>query len=180
MKVYVFTGPSLAPIVARRHWAGPVYLPPAAQGDVYRIARRKPWGIGIVDGLFERVPAVWHKEILWALSQGIHVYGSAGMGALRAAELATFGMVGVGTIFEDYAKAAIEDDDEVMRIHRGAAKNYEPNSEAMVNIRNTLAKAVREGIIRKSTEEQLARIGKALFYPQRTNDRINEKGLRDD
>ena len=43
--------------------------------------------IGIIDGYFERVPSVWHKEILWAMAEGIHVFGSASMGALRAAEL---------------------------------------------------------------------------------------------
>ena len=52
MKVYVFAGPSLPPEVARKNWAEPIYLPPVAQGDVYRIACRKPWGIGIIDGLF--------------------------------------------------------------------------------------------------------------------------------
>ncbi|MGH9773960.1 MAG: TfuA-like protein [Candidatus Acidiferrales bacterium] len=178
MRVYVFTGPSLPPRVARRHWDGPIYLPPVAQGDVYQIARQKPWGIGIIDGLFERVPAVWHKEILWALSQGIHVYGSASMGALRSAELAEFGMVGVGVIFEDYASAAIEDDDEVMRAHHGAARNYETSSEAMINFRCTLARGIQERIICAKTAEDLARLGKALFYPHRNYKRIVEEGLR--
>ena len=178
MKVYVFAGPSLPPEIARKEWAEAVYLPPVAQGDVYRIARGKPWGIGIIDGLFERVPSVWHKEILWALSQGIHVYGSASMGALRAAELAAFGMIGVGTIYESYAKAAIEDDDEVARAHRGAARQYGPKSESMVNIRRTVEKAVEEGIICRSTAERLAQIGKGLFYPQRQYERILDEGLR--
>jgi len=178
MKVYVFAGPSLPPEVAREHWAEPIYLPPVAQGDVYRIARRKPWGIGIIDGLFERVPSVWHKEILWALCQGIHVYGSASMGALRSAELAAFGMVGVGDIFEDYARAAIEDDDEVARIHSGPAKNYEPTSEAMVNIRRTLAKAVEERVVCGPTAEGLAQIGKGFFYRHRQYEKIVDEALR--
>ena len=178
MKVYVFAGPSLPPEIARKHWAEPIYLPPVAQGDVYRIACRKPWGIGIIDGLFERVPSVWHKEILWALCRGIHVYGSASMGALRSAELAAFGMIGVGTIFEDYAKAAIEDDDEVVRVHNGAAQNYEPTGEAMINIRRTLAKAVEERIITSATAEPLAQIGKSFFYRHRQYERIVDEGLR--
>jgi len=178
MRVYVFAGPSLPPQVAREHWAAPIYLPPAAQGDVYRIACRKPWGIGIIDGLFERVPSVWHKEILWALCRGIHVYGSASMGALRSAELAAFGMVGVGAIFEDYARAAIEDDDEVVRIHGGAAKNYKPAGEAMVSIRRTLAKAVEERILCGATAERLAQIGKRFFYPHRQYEKITGEGLR--
>ena len=178
MKVYVFAGPSLPPEVARKNWAEPIYLPPVAQGDVYRIACRKPWGIGIIDGLFECVPSVWHKEILWALCEGIHVYGSASMGALRSAELAAFGMVGVGTIFEDYARTAIEDDDEVVRVHGGAAKNYEPTSEAMVNIRRTLAKAVEERIICKATAERLAQIGKGFFYRHRQYEKIVDEAVR--
>ena len=58
--------------------------------------------IGVIDGYFEVVPTVWHKEILWAMSQGIHVYGAASIGALRAAELAEFGMNGVGQIYQQY------------------------------------------------------------------------------
>jgi len=58
--------------------------------------------IGIVDGNFETVATVWHKEILWAMAQGIHVYGAASIGALRAAELAEFGMKGVGAIFRHF------------------------------------------------------------------------------
>ena len=77
-------------------------LPPAARGDVYRASLSKPTAIGIIDGYFQGVLSVWHKEILWAISQGIHVFGSSSMGALRAAELQAYGMVGVGRIFEDF------------------------------------------------------------------------------
>jgi len=176
MKLFVFTGPSLPPRLACRHWNNPTYLPPVAQGDVYQIARRKPWGIGIIDGLFERLPAVWHKEILWALTRGIRVYGSASMGALRAAELAPFGMIGVGSIFEAYANGAIEDDDEVTLAHASGGRDYRPASEAMVNIRCTLGKAVREGILLAATGERLMQIAKSLFYPYRTYDRILDEG----
>jgi hypothetical protein len=75
-----------------------------------------------VDGYFERVPAVWHKEVLWAISQGIRVYGSASMGALRAAELSAFGMIGIGKIFEWYRDGVIERDDEVAVAHMGRQK----------------------------------------------------------
>ena len=60
------------------------------------VALERPVAIGLIDGYFERVPSVSHKEILWAMSQGIVVIGAASMGALRAAELAPFGMLGVG------------------------------------------------------------------------------------
>jgi hypothetical protein len=176
LKVYVFTGPSLPQQEALDIWRGPIYLAPVAQGDVYQIARRKPWGIGIIDGFFERTPSVWHKEILWALSEGIHIYGSASMGALRAAELSAFGMIGVGTIYEDYADSTLTDDDEVTLTHAPAAKKYRAVSEPMVNIRRTLSKAAAEGIISLATADRLAQIGKALFYPLRTYEKILEEG----
>src|SRR5579859_4749374 len=112
METVIFLGPTLEVNEARKVLGGE-YLPPAAQGDLYRVARERPFSIGLVDGYFEHVPAVWHKEILWALSQGIHVFGAASMGALRAAELHPFGMQGVGRIFEAFRDGMLEDDDEV-------------------------------------------------------------------
>jgi hypothetical protein len=162
----VFTGPTLSPAEGRAELDA-VYLPPAAQGDVYRAALERPRLIGIVDGYFECVPAVWHKEILWALTQGIRVYGSASMGALRAAELTPFGMQGVGRIFEAYRDGVLEDDDEVAVTHGPAETGFRPLSEAMVNIRHTLAAAVAAGVVRSSTRLALERIAKRLFYPDR-------------
>ena len=173
MSVYVFTGPTLSPEEARPELDA-VYVPPVSQGDVYRAALKRPRAIGIIDGYFECVPAVWHKEILWAMAQGIHVYGSASMGALRAVELAAFGMEGAGAIFEAYRDGALEDDDEVAVAHGPAETGYRPLSVAMVNIRFTLSAAVKAGMIGPLTRAALERIGKGLFYPDRTYQRILE------
>ncbi len=171
MSAYVFVGPTL-PLEEARKELDAVYLPPACQGDVYRIARKNPSMIGIIDGYFERVPAVWHKEILWAMSQGIHVFGSASIGALRAAELAAFGMEGVGTIFQAYEQNELEDDDEVAVAHLPAEQDYEPASTAMVDIRATLASAESNGVVGRATHETFLRIAKALYYPERRFERI--------
>lgn len=167
MTVYVFVGPTL-PAEAVRAEIGAVCLPPAAGGDVYRAARSAPAAIGLIDGYFERVPAVWHKEILWAMAEGIHVFGAASMGALRAAELAAFGMEGVGAIFEAYRDGTIEDDDEVAVAHAGAEDGYRPLSEPMVNIRATLAAAENAALISAATRAALEQIAKDLFYPERS------------
>ena len=52
--------------------------------------------------------------------QGVHVFGAASMGALRAAELDGFGMRGIGRIYAAYRDGywpgydePFEDDDEV-------------------------------------------------------------------
>lgn len=167
MSVYVFTGPTLSAAQVREE-LDCVCLPPAAQGDVYRVALRQPRAVGIIDGYFERLPAIWHKEILWAMHQGVHVFGSASMGALRAAELELFGMVGVGEVFEGYRSGALEDDDEVAVSHGAAEDGYVAVSEAMVNMRATFAAGVAAGVIGPATGEALVGLAKAAFYGDRS------------
>src|SRR5262245_42116940 len=186
MTTCVFTGPTL-PVSDARSMLDAVYLPPVQQGDVYRaVAQHRPRALGIIDGYFQQVPSVWHKEILWAMAQGVHVFGSASMGALRAAELTAFGMHGVGRIFEAYRDGslapyeaeAFEDDDEVAVVHGAAEAGFVVLSEAMVNIRCTLASAVDVGVITAATRDTLVRLAKELFYPDRSYQRLLAIGAK--
>ncbi|MGI9488370.1 MAG: TfuA-like protein [Geminicoccaceae bacterium] len=96
MTACVFLGPTMPVDLAHRILTAS-YLPPVRQGDIYRAIKRfRPRMIGIADGYFHQVPPVWHKENLCAMAKGVHVLGSASMGALRAAELQAFHMEGVG------------------------------------------------------------------------------------
>src|SRR5262245_34509783 len=124
-RAVVFLGPTLGADAARSILDAE-YRPPAAHGDVYRLLGQAepPRAIGLVDGYFQAVPAVRHKEILYALSRGVHVFGAASMGALRAVELADFGMVGVGEIFAAYRDRLLEDDDEVAVEHAPASAGF--------------------------------------------------------
>jgi hypothetical protein len=171
MTICIFTGPTL-PWAEAAKVLDAEYLPPAAIGDVYKAAQKGPWAIGIIDGFFESTPSVWHKEVLWAMAQGIHVFGASSMGALRAAELADFGMVGVGSIFQAYRDGTIEDDDEVAVVHGPPELGYVQLNEAMVNIRATMTKAIDDGVLATATAEALTEIGKALYYKNRTYDRM--------
>lgn len=168
MTAYVFLGPSLSLARARETLDDAVFLPPVAQGDVYQVALRRPSLIGIVDGYFDRVPAVWHKEILWALDHGIPVLGAASMGALRAAELDVFGMEGVGWVYEAYRDGLLRDDDEVAVAHAPAEAGHRPLSEAMVNVRRTLDEAAADGVVGAETRELVVDAAKSLFYADRT------------
>jgi hypothetical protein len=134
------------PIAEARSLVDGEFNPPAATGDVLRAVARGAEAIAIIDGVFERVPSVWHKEILFALSQGVPVYGASSMGALRAAECHAFGMVGVGRVFEAFRDGALEDDDEVAVAHSAAEHGYRALSDAMVNIREGVRQAVERGV----------------------------------
>ena len=103
MKVVIFLGPSL-PLEEARQILDAVYLPPAQQADIVSVVgMHRPDVIGLVDGEFGQSLSVWHKEILYALDRGIHVFGASSMGALRAAETDMFGMIGVGEVYRQFA-----------------------------------------------------------------------------
>jgi hypothetical protein len=171
MRAIVFAGPSLPPD-ARPAVTGIEWRPPVQQGDVHRAALSRPDAIGIIDGFFEVTPTVWHKEILWAMAQGIHVYGSSSIGALRAAELHTFGMKGVGHVYELFRDGVLQDDDEVAVLHGPEALGYVGLTEAMVNVRVTVEAAVRRGVLEATTAADVVSAAKSLFYKSRTYDAI--------
>ena len=106
--VVAFLGPSLPAREARR--LGPCrVLPPARAGDVLAVLPERPLAIALVDGVFETTPSVWQHELLLALDAGVAVFGGGSMGALRAAELAPLGVVGVGRIFRWYRDGKLMD-----------------------------------------------------------------------
>ncbi len=174
MSMTLFVGPSLSEKEVAEHWKGLEYTlqPPARQGDIYLACQKRPSAIGIIDGYFERVPSVWHKEILWAMDQGIQVFGAASMGALRAAELSSYGMQGAGKIFADFKSGELEDDDEVSIIHGPQEEGYESYSQAMVNIRATFQYAKTSGIINSACRDSLLAYAKQLHYSQRNYDTV--------
>lgn len=165
---HVFVGPTLSPEEVRALLPDAVIHPPVGQGDVYRVLSSAPSVIGIIVGLFDRVPAVWHKEILFALSEGVMVLGAASMGALRAAELDAFGMIGIGTVYESYRDGLLEDDDEVAIAHASAEAGFRELSDAMVNIRATIRAAEGAAVIGPATAQLLEQAAKDMFYPERT------------
>jgi hypothetical protein len=162
----LFLGPSL-PAAAAAAIIPAVLRPPARMGDVYRVVRDGARFVGIVDGYYESVPAVWHKEILWALGSGVRVFGAASMGALRAAELDRFGMIGVGEVYRRYRDGELCDDDEVALLHAPAAGGYAAASVPMVTIRVTLEAAVAEGLLGRDQMAAAVAELKARHYPER-------------
>ncbi|MEO0369928.1 MAG: TfuA-like protein [Pseudomonadota bacterium] len=168
----LFAGPTISAEDIRDLLPEAEIRPPARTGDIYRAAQDKPVAIGLIDGFFEGVPAVWHKEILWAMDQGIAVFGASSMGALRAAELHAFGMIGVGWIFEAYRDGRFKDDDEVALRHGPKEMSYMALSEPMANIRATLDQSVSEGVLDQAIASNLINRTKAMYFPDRSWDAL--------
>ena len=97
------------------------------------------------------------------------------MAVLRAAELEAFGMVGVGRLFEAYRDGLLEDDDEVAVMHLGlASEDFAQVTEAMVDIRATIERAVASEVIKHSMAKSLEKIAKLLHYSDRNYPKILE------
>lgn len=166
MTIAVFVGPTLPAAEVRARLPGARVLPPVAVGDVLVLARRRGVAqLAIIDGAFEHMAAVWHKEILLAIERGIAVWGAASMGALRAAELSPLGMRGVGAIYRDFAAGRLVADDEVAVAHLPAEYGYRATSEALVNLRHGIATAPMLGA---RTRAALIELARARFYRERS------------
>ncbi len=163
-RISVFAGPSLAGWVATPPFDR---LPPAGAGDMLRLLAGPPHTVVLVDGVFGTRPAVWHKEILLLLARGFRVIGAASMGALRAAELDRFGMIGCGGIYRAYADGRITGDDEVAVLHAPAALGGAPLSLAQVNVRATLCRAARAGVVSTDVARTIRAASAAIHYRDR-------------
>jgi hypothetical protein len=164
-KPVIFLGPSLELSVAYKILDAN-YLPPIKRGDLAELDRAVQT-VGIVDGEFFQSLAVSPKEVLVLMDRGVKVFGSSSMGALRAAELHTLGMVGVGRVFEMYRDGRIEADDEVALLYDPVT--YRACSEPLVNLRCALDTAVQSNVIgRLKANEILSRL-KEMYFPYRTH-----------
>jgi len=164
-RIIVFLGPSLERSEAKMILAAE-YRPPAKRGDLLAAAREGATVIGLIDGVFHQESAVAHREILAAIKQGVKVVGASSMGALRAAEMDTLGMVGIGKIYRMYRSGELESDDEVALV-------FDPESglalsEPLINIRCTLKRALDTRVIGPAAHDALLLSARSLFYPKRT------------
>jgi TfuA protein len=166
----VFLGPSLAREQAAQLLPGAIFCPPIRRGDLRSLLDEPPPAVGIVDGEFFQSLAVSPKEILPLLERGVPVYGAASMGALRAVELESYGMRGVGRIFELFRSGRLTADDEVALMFCPAT--LRPLSEPLVNIRLALSAAHRAGLISLAELIGVTRRMKALYFPERTRQRL--------
>jgi hypothetical protein len=162
----VFSGPSLS-------WSEVASIdrllrccPPAKRGDISETAREGVAIIGLIDGVFYDRAAVSHREIIDAMRSGVKVVGGSSMGALRASELDSFGMVGVGKIYECFKLGIIEADDEVAVAYNPVT--FEPVSDPLVNIRVALHLLEKASIMSSNTCGVLLKLAQSLFYMDRS------------
>lgn len=116
-QIAVFAGPSLYHQDRHKYAQQCDIYSPATSGDLLALMPRGYKSIVLLDGYYNSVPSPWHKEILFALALGCKVIGGSSLGALRASELSDFGMIGIGSVFSQYASLKRSSDADVALLH---------------------------------------------------------------
>lgn len=173
----VFTGPSLSIAETRELLERPaLVLPPIQRGDMDRLPGSVRVAL-ILDGVFHSDQAVSPREILLALRNGIQVLGASSMGALRAAELQPFGMVGIGEVYEGYRAGRLQSDADVALL-------FDPDSqraltEPVVNVVHMMECAKGKGVIDGELAERVVGVARRLYFGELTYPRLFRQ-LRDE
>ena len=178
MKPVVFTGTSINHQDAEKILDAD-YRSPVRRDDIRKLMKSLPDIIGIIDGVFFDSAAVAHREIIEAIRSGIIIVGGASMGAIRASELDSYGMIGVGRIYEMYRNGVIDSDDEVAVTFD--AETMKPLSIPLLNVRVTVKALVDLGILNNDESAGIIGITRKIFYPDRNYQNIlnecMEKGV---
>lgn len=165
--IHLFVGPTLSRSEPQLAAPDIRLCPPVQHGDLFATSISDGDTAVIIDGVYHQAPALRHKEILAAMGRGVHLLGAASIGALRAAELASFGMLGVGSVYTAYAHGEIVGDDEVA-VGQAPDGQWHALTWPLVTLRQILYLAHTTGILDAERAAELLESLRAVYYPQRT------------
>lgn len=166
MNIVAFAGPSLTP-EDRSAYPEIEWRPPAEAGDLLRLRAGKDTVVCLIDGYFDHRPAVRHKELLLLLSRGIRIFGASSIGALRAAEMQSFGMIGVGAIYRAYVRGHLTGDDEVALVHASERWDWKSLSVPLVDCRANVHRALRGGVLTAGEARSALSAARSAHYSDR-------------
>lgn len=146
---------------------GALYAPPIQRDDILSDIENGVSSVLILDGLFHQALSVSPSEIMDALRRGIRVFGASSMGALRAAELESYGMVGVGDIFECIRNADAFRDDFLGQVFMEGWPQIQEASVTYVEFEINLKALLGRRRISSKTCDRLSSLYAELHYAER-------------
>jgi hypothetical protein len=149
----------------------PDIAPPIRRGDIDRFFSYDLFVI--IDGEFGQNLSVSPKEILSVLNAKKIVIGASSMGALRASELDTCGMIGVGWVYEHFASAAIRRDDEVALAY--SPLDLSPITVPTIDIEYWTTLLWERGLISAKEKKIICQATRKIFYSERTESRLTRE-----
>jgi hypothetical protein len=174
-RVLVYAGLTITEDEVKRAVPEAIVRPPAAQADILSdVFKYSPTHVILIDGRFLQHLPPWHKELVYCLLDpriGGRVYGCSSMGALRAADLADFGIIGYGRIFNWYYENVLTDDSEVsVSYHLDASGTPHVDTVALVDCRSTIEQYCPEDL----DPEILLLTARRIHWTVRTEQRLRK------
>ena len=169
MKTIIYAGPSLTKESRVKIEQEKMELkPPVYRGCIDSILNNGFSGtIIIVDGRFKELLAVGHAEIRNALQNGCMVFGLSSMGAIRAYEMQSLGMIGYGKVYEYFKKEEDFQDDEVALLH-AEHPYFFAISEPLVHFRECISDLVMKRRLSHELGAQIINKLKDMYFGKRT------------
>ena len=163
--VKVYAGLSIDEQQVRAVLPDALVVGPVERGDVLRDIAAGHRTIAIIDGRFQQALAVSPGELMDALRCGVRLYGSSSMGALRAAELWRYGMIGHGAVFEHICNAESFRDDYLGQLFYD--EPLKSNSVPYVNVHLALDALLKSGRIDERAQSVVAELYRELHFSER-------------
>lgn len=166
-KIIVFGGPSLSLIKIKEHNHFE-YKPPIKRGDLLNIIdthRGKPIVL-ITDGIFGDSLSITPNECIEYINNGGLLFGCSSIGALRAADCYSRGMVGVGDIFMGYHLGYYHSESDVAVLYDKIS--FQEITYSFAHIDYLLKILVRKNLITTIDVRKIVKLIRNIMWYERT------------
>jgi len=172
-KPIVFAGPSLQGISLEQLNRVDI-RPPVRRGDLEDLlnSHKKPGVVIILDGLFGANLAVTPTECRWLLNENWQLIGACSMGALRASELWSHGMIGIGDVYNMLRLGYLKSDADVAVAYD---QDYNEVTISVVQVRSLLSILEKKNYITSIQSRKLLNKSKLMPWFERHLDLLLEE-----
>lgn len=161
----VFGAPSLCEVPAERR-ARLDIRPPVRRGDFDPLLEEAhPGTVVIIDGIFNSSLAITPTECRQLLQRGWRLIGASSMGALRANDLWSVGMIGIGDVFTLYRLGVLRSDADVAVALN--AKTFEEVTASIVHVRAVLSSLEQRGEISGAEARRFLQMSREIYWFER-------------
>lgn len=164
-----FAGPSLAQLPAATRSLIEL-RPPARRGDLAALLHHDRAGVAVlIDGLFGGSLAVTPTECRDLLLAGWTLCGAASIGALRASELWSVGMIGIGEVYTMLRLGQIRADDELAVAYH--PDTHEELGASLVHVRYVLER-IKQHLPHPGVAHEALALAREIYWPERSWSRV--------
>lgn len=171
--IFVFGGPSLE-LIPQTLLKNATFLPPIKRGDLETLMHaQKPAICLIVDGVFGANMSITPTECRQLMERGWMLCGCSSMGALRAADLWSLGMIGLGSIYNLFRLGYLKSDADVaVAYEKDNLNHFKELTVSIVHLIYVLKLLQNKNEIDQRQLKQMLLQAKKVFWVDRTWDAL--------